>query len=189
MELPWNANDTKNFVQTALQLANWAGKFFFFSICLFSKILMLQQTRVLLQQLKTLVNDKGHEKLKSQLPWRDEVPKTAKYDFLNQMINVPSVKFEKKPILLNLKVFLLTDTSVILNWLLRRTNLSTKNCICWISFRNYMISDILQCRIYSTIGTIYPSGVVFKGVLECQIRDSLSTRKKKLVLSQNKKVL
>ena len=100
---------------------------------------------------------------------------------------MPSVKFEKKPVLSNLKAFLLIDTSIILNWLLRGTNLSTKNCICWISFRNYMISDILQCRIYSTIGTIYPSGVVFKGVLECQIRDSLSTRKKKLVLSQNKR--
>ena len=40
-----------------------------------------------------------------------------------------------------------------------------------------MISDILQCRIYSTIGTIHPSGVVFKGVLECQIGNSLSARK------------
>ena len=90
---------------------------------------------------------------------------------------MPSVKFEKKPVLSNFKAFLLIDTSIILNWLLRETNLSTKNCICWISFRNYMVSDILQCRIYSTIGTIHPSGAAFKGVLECQIRNSLSARK------------
>ena len=90
---------------------------------------------------------------------------------------MPSVKFEKKPVLLNLKAFLLIDTSIILNWLLRGTNLSTKNCICWIAFRNYMIGDILQCRIHNTIGTIHPSGVLFKGVLECQIRNSLSARK------------
>ena len=33
---------------------------------------MLLQTWHSLQQLKTLVNDKGHEKLKFELPWRDE---------------------------------------------------------------------------------------------------------------------
>ena len=40
-----------------------------------------------------------------------------------------------------------------------------------------MISDIFQCRIYSTIGTIHPSSVVFKGVLEFQIRNRLSQNK------------
>ena len=135
---------------------------------------MLLQTWGSLQQLKTLVNGKSHEKLKFELPWRDEV--RHKYDFLNQLINAIGQVW-KKSVLSNLKAFSLIDTSIILNWLLRGTNLSTKNYICWISFWNYMISDILQCRIHSTIGTIHPSGVVFKGVLECQIRNSLSARK------------
>ena len=46
---------------------------------------MLLQTWGLLQQLKTLVNDKGHEKLKFEFPRRDEA--RHKYDFLNQIIN------------------------------------------------------------------------------------------------------
>ena len=109
---------------------------------------MLLQTWGSLQQLKTLVNDKGHDKLKFELPWRDE--ERHKYDFLNQMINAISQVW-KNPVLSNLKAFLLIDTSIILNWLLRGTNLSTKNCLCWISFLNYMIRDILQWRIYNTI--------------------------------------
>ena len=54
-----------------------------------------------LQQLKTLVNDKGHKKLKSELPWRDKV--RHKYDFLNQIICAESVKFDKKTCSLKLE--------------------------------------------------------------------------------------
>ena len=138
---------------------------------------MLLQTWGSLQQLKALVNDKGHEKLKFELPWRDEV--RHKYDFLNQMINTISQVWKKRCSFKLFQAVLLIDTSssIILNWLLRGTNLSTENCICWISFWNYMISDILQCRIYSKVPTIHPSGVVFKGVLESQIRNNLSRRK------------
>ena len=82
---------------------------------------------------------------------------------------MPSVKFGKKPVLSNSKAFLLMiDTSIILNWLLREINLSTKNCI-------FCNAEYIYSMHY--IGTIHPSGVVFKGVLECQIRNSLSARK------------
>ena len=79
-----------------------------------------------------------------------------------------------------MKAFSLTDTSIILNWLHRARNLSTKNCACWISFWNCTIRDILQWIMYN-IKYIHASGVVFKRVLECQIRNSF------LVLSQNKR--
>ena len=121
--------------------------------------LMLQQTWGSLQQLKTLVNDKGHKKLKFELSWRDEV--RHKYDFLNQVINAISQVW-KKPVLSNLKALSLIDTSIFL------TNFSTQNCICWISFWN---------GEYTILYTIHPSGVICKGVLQSQIRNSLSARK------------
>ena len=49
---------------------------------------LLLQTWGSLQQLKTLINDKGNEKFKFQLPGRDEV--RHKYHFLNQMVNAIS---------------------------------------------------------------------------------------------------
>ena len=54
---------------------------------------------------------------------------------------MPSVKFEKNPVLLNLKAFLLIDTSIILNWLLRGTNLSTKNCYAKIALQKLILSQ------------------------------------------------
>ena len=133
---------------------------------------MLLQTLCSLQQLKTLVMTKATRS--SNLSFLEEMRWDINMIFWIKW-SMPSVKFEK-----TLKAFLLIDTSIILNWLLRGTNLFTKNCICWISFLNCMITvrDILQCGINNTI---YHSSFrccnVLKGVLECQIRNRLSARK------------
>ena len=134
---------------------------------------MLLQTKGSLERLKTLVNDKGHEKLKFEIPWRDEV--RHKYDFLNQMINAISQVW-KKLVLSNLKAFSLIGSSIILNWLLRGTNSPPK--IASVGFPSEIICLEIFCNAkYTILYTIHPSGVVFKGVLECQIRNSLSARK------------
>ena len=51
-----------------------------------------------------------------------------------------------------------------------------------VGFPSEIVWLVIFCNaeytvLYCYIGTIHPSGVVFKGVLECQIRNSLSARK------------
>ena len=115
---------------------------------------------------------------------RDKV--RHKYDMIFWIKwSMPSVKFEQKPVLSSLKAFLLIDSSIILNWLLIEEQISPPE-IASVGYPSEIIWLVMFCNAEYTVPIllyryhpfcIHPSGVVFKGVLEFQIRNSLSARK------------